>query len=390
MALPSVAQEKIDDEVAAGRVQGPFTAAPMPHLVLSPIGLVPKKLPNKFRLIHHLSFPPTKSVNDGIPDESAKVHYTTIDEAIALIRLLGRGCFMCKTDIEKAFRIMPIAPQDHYLLGFNFNGFYYVDTNLPMGLKSSCNFFETFSSAIELVARRQLHITHILHMLDDFMILSSSEVMCQEQLNSFLDLCRRLGVPMSKEKTFNPSTTLTFLGIELDTLAFQARLPLDKLNKCMVSIEVALTKKNITLKHLQQITGLLQFACYVVISGRCFLRRLYNLCIGLTKPYQHVRISPEARKDLLTWKLFLSDFNGTAIFKYDPWISDECLHLFTDASGLGYGAVFGAHWVFGESPLKWKTQPISFLELFPIVISIHLWAPHLRHKRIIFTQTTWH
>ena len=57
MALPSVAQDKIDDEVAAGRVQGAFTAAPMPHLVLSPIGLVPKKLPNKFRLIHHLSFP---------------------------------------------------------------------------------------------------------------------------------------------------------------------------------------------------------------------------------------------------------------------------------------------------------------------------------------------
>ena len=310
IALPSVVQENIDDEVAAGRIQGPFTDAHMPHLVSSPIGLVPKKLPNKFRLIHHLSFPPTKSVNDGIFDESAKVHCTTIDEAIALISLLGRGCFMCKTDIEKAFRIMPTAPQDiHYLLGFNFNVFYYVDTSLPMGLKSSCNCFVTSSSAIDLVARRQLHITHILHMLDDFMILSSSEVRCQEQLNSFLHLCRRLGVPMSKEKTFNPSTTLTFLGIELDTLAFQARLPLDKLNKCMLSIEAAFTKKKITLKHLQQITGLLQFACYVVISGRCFLRRLYNLSIGLTKPYQHVRISPKARNDLLTWKLFLSDFS---------------------------------------------------------------------------------
>ena len=129
-----------------------------------------------------------------------------------------------------------------------------------------------------------------------------------------------------------------------------------------------------------------RFAPVCLLRGhfrKMFSRRLYNLCIGLTKPYQHVRISPEARKDLLTWKLFLSYFNGTAIFKYDPWVSDECLHLFTDASGLGYGAVFGAHWFFGEWPLKWKTKPISFLELFPIVISIHLWSPHLRHKHII-------
>ena len=31
---------------------------------------------------------------------------------------------MCKTDIKKAFRIVPIVPQEHYLLGFNVNGLY--------------------------------------------------------------------------------------------------------------------------------------------------------------------------------------------------------------------------------------------------------------------------
>ena len=51
-------------------------------------------------------------------------------------------------------------------------------------------------------------------------------------------------------------------------------------------------------------------------------------------------------------------------FQWDNYlqVSDDCLHLFTDASGLGYGAVFGAYWFFGEWPLTWKTQPISFLE----------------------------
>ena len=55
---------------------------------------------------------------------------------------------------------MPTAPEENYILGFNFNGQYYVDTSLPMGLKSNCKIFETFSSALELVARRQLHISH--------------------------------------------------------------------------------------------------------------------------------------------------------------------------------------------------------------------------------------
>ena len=37
----------------------------------------------------------------------------------------------------------------------------------------------------------------------------------------------------------------------------------------------------------------------------------------------------------------------------------------------------------GERPTTWKTQPISFLELFPIMARIHIWAPQLRNIRII-------
>ena len=38
-------------------------------------------------------------------------------------------------------------------------------------------------------------------------------------------------------------------------------------------------------------TELINFLYNVVILGRVFLRRLVNLSIGLTKPYQHVIIS---------------------------------------------------------------------------------------------------
>ena len=106
---------------------------------------------------------------------------------------------MCKADIEKAFRIVPIAPQQHCFVGFNVNGPYYVDTYLSMGLNSSCKMCETFSSALELVARRQLHIPHILHMINELMILPLSKHI-SENMNTLADLLSRFQITKFRER----------------------------------------------------------------------------------------------------------------------------------------------------------------------------------------------
>ncbi len=43
--------------------------------------------------------------------------------------------------------------------------------------------------------------------------------------------CKRLGVPLALEKKAGPSPILTFLGIEVDTIMGQLRLPTDKLQR---------------------------------------------------------------------------------------------------------------------------------------------------------------
>ena len=83
----------------------------------------------------------------------------------------------------------------------SWRGFYYYDRCMPMGCSSSCKTFEIFSSAIEWIAQNKLHIPHILHLLDDFLLISSSEELCRKQLNTFLLLCGYLGIPMAPEKT---------------------------------------------------------------------------------------------------------------------------------------------------------------------------------------------
>ncbi len=50
-------REKIKKELDLGRIAGPFKNPPMSTFRVSPIGLVPKKGINEYRLIHHVSYP---------------------------------------------------------------------------------------------------------------------------------------------------------------------------------------------------------------------------------------------------------------------------------------------------------------------------------------------
>ena len=110
-------------------------------------GRCTQKDPSEFRLIHHLSYPKGNSVNDAIPDYCSSVKYASVSDAITAIKAIGKGCFSAKTDIKSAFRIVPIHPADYSLLGMNLDNLYYFDRCLPMGLSSSCNIFEAFSTA---------------------------------------------------------------------------------------------------------------------------------------------------------------------------------------------------------------------------------------------------
>lgn len=87
-----------------------------------------------------------------------------------------------------------------------------------MGCSSSCKTFETSSTAIEWITKDKLCIANLLHLLDDFLLIQQTASQCSVSLRLFLDLCDFLGIPMAPEKTFGPSTILTFAGVELDTI----------------------------------------------------------------------------------------------------------------------------------------------------------------------------
>ena len=70
---PDVVLSKIKKETEALRLAGPLESTPFTEFRVSPLGVVPKKVPGEFRMIHHLSFPSGSSVNDGILSANTSV-----------------------------------------------------------------------------------------------------------------------------------------------------------------------------------------------------------------------------------------------------------------------------------------------------------------------------
>lgn len=384
----NIVAEKLQKEVSLGRIAGPFNFLPFSNLQCSPIGIVPKKEINEFRLIHHLSYPDGASINDFIPDELCSVSYTTVDDAIKQIKKLGKSCLLAKTDIASAFRILPVHPDDHELLGIQFNGDFYYDKCLPMGCSISCSIFETFSTALQWIACTKFGVPTMLHILDDFLFLGPPDSsICKLALHQFMSMCDVLGVPIKGEKTEGPSTTLIFLGIELDTVNMEARLPEEKIVKIQNALHSAKRRKKMTLRELQSLIGLLNFACCVVVPGRAFLRRLIALTRGVSKPHFRIRMNSQARLDLNAWCEFIDNFNGKSMFINDDWQNSHKLNLYTDAAGkFGYGAVFGTKWFYGtwEDLSLQQDYNITFKELFPIVIAVETWGQALANQSILF------
>ena len=97
----------------------------------------------------------------------------------------------------------------------------YLDTALPFGLCSAPKIFSAFADA-------QAWVMHS----NDFRFFgAASNHEWASSLQTGLRVCQRLGIPVAAHKTEGPSTCLTFIGIQIDSVAMQLSLPPDKLSQ---------------------------------------------------------------------------------------------------------------------------------------------------------------
>ncbi len=182
------------------------------------------------------------------------------------------------------------------------------------------------------------------------------------------------GIPVATHKTEGPSTTVTFLGILIDTDQFQLRLPVEKLARLRSLVALWQRKRSCTRKELESLVGHLSHAATVIRPGRIFLRQLFSLLSIAAKPHYQIRLNATVHADLQWWACFLQDWNGSSLF-HQP---NPTTHVYSDASGsFGCGAFDTAlGWFQLQWPSHWTTIDIAVKEFLPVVVAAATWGRH--------------
>ena len=293
----TIVDERITAELAAGQLLGPIPSQLRPLVHTSPLGLVPKAHhSNKWRMICDLSSPIGHSVNDGISPDLCSLHYAKVDDAVDIIRKLGRGTQLVKLDIKDAYRMVPVHPADYHLLGIEWRGNTYIVRALPFGLRSAPKIFNAVADFIAWVLACQ-GVECQLHYLDDFLLLATlNSQQGRDILVITLHTFARLGIPVATHKTEGPTTILVFLGILIDTDNFELRLPAEKLTRLQQTIRQWVLRHTCT---RQSLLGHLSHTATVIPQGRTFLRQLFALLSLNRVPHHYLRLNAGARADLI-------------------------------------------------------------------------------------------
>ncbi|CAG2199079.1 unnamed protein product [Mytilus edulis] len=382
--FPDDVSKLVDDELRKGYLIGPFTKPPFDTYRISPIGIVEGKYSKKKRLILDLSAPHNNdehhSINDLINKEDYSLTYVRIDDAINIIKSLGIKSQLCKCDVTDAFKLIPVHNSLWRFYGLKWNDMYYFYTRLAFGCRSSPKIFDTLSVAICWILQNNYGLRHVLHLLDDFLLINNPYVDATRNMNTMLYVFNSLKIPLSAHKTVGPSTSLEYLGIILDSMHMIAKLPDEKLVRIKDILYSYLNRRSCTKREMLSLLGHLNYACKVIIPGRSFVSYLLTLAHSVKELYHHVTITKGCRDDMAMWFKFLSQWNGKSFFISDNVINASDFHLFTDASStIGYGGYFRERWFQGSWPDDFirpdeESFSMAYLELYPIVISAILWG----------------
>ena len=373
---PQVVSDYIAEELASDRlVKLSLEEAESLGIHCSPIGIIPKKnKPGKWRLIVDLSSPTDASVNDGIQKELCSLSYTSIDAVADKVLSLGKGTFIAKMDIKQAYRMVPVNPTDRWLLGMRWEDQVFVDKTLPFGLRSAPLIFSAIADALAWIMK-QRGVSFVDHYIDDFVTLGAPLSMeCATNLQIMVSTCKDTGTPVEPDKTEGPSTTITFLGIEIDSIAMELRLPADKLARLIQLTTRWRGKKECRKRELLSLIGILNHACKVIKAGRSFLRRLIDLSKLVKHPDYFLRLNRQARSDIEWWHLFASSWNGVSMmFTANRHLCEKS--VVSDASGKwGCGALSEEKWFQLRWPAELQDCHITVKELVPIVLAAGIWG----------------
>ena len=283
-------------------------------------------------------------------------------ETVASVLLSVReGDFLASLDLKDAYFQIPIHGSSRKLLRFMSEGTVYQFKALCFGLSTAPQVFTRVFAAVSAWA----------HYLDDWLVLSSSEKKAKQSIRELLSLCHTLGIVINEKKSdLVPSQSAKYLGMTIDTSAGKVFPSLARVEKFLAVAERFCSMQSPLAQLWQVIRSHLASLERLVPHGRLRMRSLqWHLKTQWSSesdpPSLPVALPEEARRDL-SWRM-VKDHLLTGV-RFGTPAPD--LHLYSDASSLGWGAHLLDQNVSGVWSDQEKLLHINLLEMKALFLGL--------------------
>ena len=240
---------------------------------------------------------------------------------------------------------MFIDPIDFEKMGFTFQQEFYFDCTLSMGSMSSARCCQRVTNAVVYIFTNWGYFA--INYLDDL-----GGVQEEETADMAFDTLRRLlvqfGLTEAISKSCAPNYVMVFLGVEVNSVLLTLRIPEDKMQEILTILENWSNKQICSLKELQSLVGLLNFASRCIKSGRIYLARILNFLHDMPPTGRHI-VPRETQLDIKWWKEFFPLYNGVTMMLNNDWSRPDEV-LASDSCLTGGGAYIQQEFLHFEFP----------------------------------------
>ena len=357
-----------------------------------------------WRIVHNLTFPYGGS---GINGHISYVAFAwaSLDDLLALVT---RGGWLARIDVQEYYRQFAICPEDYHLLALRWDfgdgagEIELWDAFMPFGLTNAVEYAHRSTMGAVRVLGRRGH-SNLVGVMDDLGIADPTREGCSRSFAATLGLLDELGLPpnLKPTKTHDAAQLMNFVGVEVDSVAMEARLGPEKLAKTLAGVRRLLALEGTgvpaSAQEVESLVGLLSWVARLVYGGRTFISGLLASLrdgggrrrvvgpgnrVGAAPP---VQLSAGCFDDLHWWAAFLPTFNGKCkILDWSGWTPrlfstdadlDTGIGVFVDGGYVGLTFAQAAAACPQFSPLRpGPADPIHTKEIYAVLVAITLFS----------------
>lgn len=306
------------------------------------------------------------------------------------------GAQACTLDIEGAYRTVPVMPDHKRFIVVYFEGFLYLDHNVPFGLGSASGIQgEIADATVDIWYSLDVH--PVVKWVDDFTIFrfprpegpfSEGSFDYAYDLNSVKHMISPLGVPWHPTKGQDFASSFSYIGFEWNLTTKSVQLSSEKRAKHIAKVSAFILQSHsrpFTKKEVESINGSLAHISFVYLRGRSHLCNLTQWLTTFVDSFKTRYPPPSVITDLKWWLNILSAPSFIRPLIARPTTTD--LNIWVDAStSWGIGILIDGLWDAWRTAPGWKKdgRDIGWLEAIAVeVIIIILHASNIKNQDIL-------